>query len=207
MPILIVCAVIPGFGVGAGCTSISIEPTCPEELAVGASGEVRANEQNPGGIATYSWEVFPAGSGAFTDPTLPATTFEAAEVGDVVIRLTASDGLYQVISSCTTRIVEGAAVAVALQADPTEAEVGDTITLTCTSTGSSIALGITIAQTEGPDGQFTEVSVGTSEFIPAQAGDFTFECVGVDINSVRSEPALVSLSVTESSTSDGGGRR
>ena len=87
-----------------GCDSISIEPSCPVQLAVGESGTVSANELNPGGIPSYLWQVFPPDSGTFADPRQPITEFEALKEGEVVIRLTASDGLYQVISACTTRI-------------------------------------------------------------------------------------------------------
>ena len=37
----------------SGCTSISIAPLCPDELEVGESGTVRANERDPGAIPTY----------------------------------------------------------------------------------------------------------------------------------------------------------
>ncbi|MCH8243760.1 MAG: VCBS repeat-containing protein, partial [Planctomycetes bacterium] len=110
----------------AGCTSISIQPSCPNELAVGESGRVAANELNPGEIAIYLWQVFPSDAGTFADPGQPTTTFQAAKTGEVLIRLTASDGLYQVISSCVTSIVEPTGVAVSLTADVTEAAgVGD----------------------------------------------------------------------------------
>ena len=87
-----------------GCDSISIEPSCPAELAVGESGTVAANEQNPGAIPTYLWQVFPPDAGTFTNPQELVTEFQALKEGEVVIRLTAGDGLYQVVSACTTRI-------------------------------------------------------------------------------------------------------
>lgn len=87
-----------------GCDSISIQPSCPKELAVGESGAVAANELNPGAIPSYHWQVFPPDAGTFVQDDQPSTEFEALKEGEVVIRLTASDGLYQLVSSCTTRI-------------------------------------------------------------------------------------------------------
>ena len=87
-----------------GCTGISIAPSCPNELQVGQSAPVIANQINPGAIAKYLWEVVPPQVGRVTDATKPSTTFEALAEGDAVIRLTASDGLYQVISQCQTRV-------------------------------------------------------------------------------------------------------
>ena len=91
------------FAVG-GCTGISIAPSCPNELKVGESAPLLAAEINPGAIAKYLWEVVPPQVGRVTDPTKPSTMFEALTEGDAVIRLTASDGLYQVISQCQTRV-------------------------------------------------------------------------------------------------------
>jgi hypothetical protein len=90
-----------GFG---GCTGISIAPSCPNELQVGDSAPLLANEINPGEIAKYLWEVIPPQVGRATDPTKASTMFEATSEGVAVIRLTASDGLYQVISQCQTRV-------------------------------------------------------------------------------------------------------
>src|SRR3990172_4818609 len=87
-----------------GCTGISIAPSCPNELQVGESAPVLANEFNPGAIAKYVWEVLPPQIGRVIDPTKPSTMFEATSEGEAVIRLTASDGLYQVISQCQTRV-------------------------------------------------------------------------------------------------------
>ena len=186
----------------AGCTSISILPSCPDELAVGESGQVAANERTPGAIATYFWQVIPADGGTFADRTLPTTTFEPARTGEVVIRLTASDGLYQVISSCVTTIVESDDVAVALSASVGEAAVDEPVTLTCTSIGGSVALGVTITQDSGAAGTLTEVLVGTSEFIATEAGEATFSCIGIDINAVLSDPATISVTITPGA--DGG---
>jgi len=201
-----------------GCDSISIQPSCPNELAVGSSGRVAANEQNPGAIATYQWEVFPTDAGSFDNATVPTTTFLAAKTGDALIRLTASDGLYQVVSSCVTKIVEQAAVAVSLQANPTEAAVGEPITLTCVSTGTSVALGITIDQDSGAQGTRTDILVGTIEFRGSEPGQATFSCLGLDINAQSSAPSTVTVTITSGANSNsndntntnssgGGGRR
>ena len=202
----------------AGCTSISIQPSCPNELAVGESGRVAANELNPGEIATYLWQAFPSNAGSFADPSQPTTTFQAERTGEVVIRLTASDGLYQVISSCVTSIVESAEVAVSLTADVTEAAVDGPVGLTCTSIGTSFALGVTIVQDGGVAGTLTEVQVGTSEFLATESGEATFSCTGIDINGELSAPATVTVTITtgtdggdaNDNTNDnggGGGRR
>lgn len=87
-----------------GCTGISVAPSCPNELQVGESAPLLANELNPGAIAKYFWEVIPPEVGRVTDPTKPSTMLEATGEGKAVIRLTASDGLYQVISQCETRV-------------------------------------------------------------------------------------------------------
>lgn len=87
-----------------GCTGISVAPSCPNELQVGESAPLLANETNPGAIAEYLWEVIPPQLGQVTDPTKPSTMFKATGEGDAAIRLTASDGLYQVIARCQIRV-------------------------------------------------------------------------------------------------------
>lgn len=87
-----------------GCTGISIAPSCPNELQVNESAPLLANEINPGAIAKYFWEVIPPQVGKVTDPTKPSTMFKATSEGVAVISLTASDGLYQVISQCQIRV-------------------------------------------------------------------------------------------------------
>ena len=87
-----------------GCTGISIAPSCPNELQVDESGPLVANESNGGAIAKYLWEVIPPEIGEVADKTKPSTTFKAIKEGEAVIRLTASDGLFQVTSECQTRV-------------------------------------------------------------------------------------------------------
>ena len=88
----------------AGCTGMSIAPSCPKELAVGESAPLLANEINPGAVPKYLWEVIPSHIGRVTDPSAPSTRFEALAEGEAKVQLTASDGLYQVVSFCTTRV-------------------------------------------------------------------------------------------------------
>jgi hypothetical protein len=95
---------LPTLLVFGGCTGISVAPSCPNELQVNESAPVLANENNPGAIAKYFWEVIPPQVGRVTDPTKPSTMFKATSEGEAVIRLTASDGLYQVISQCQIRV-------------------------------------------------------------------------------------------------------
>ena len=199
-PVLCMAAVSLAVG---GCTRISIEPSCPEELVVGGLGEVAANEKDPGAIATYYWEVFPPDSGTFADPSRSITTFEALRDGEVVIRLTASDGLWQTISACTTRISGQAPVAVSLTADPTAALVGETVTLTCQSVGQTAAPDLDIEQVDGPTTELVEVSTGVVEFTPAEAGSFTFSCIGVDAEGTQSLPAQLAVSVTAAPSPNG----
>jgi hypothetical protein len=183
----------------SGCTAISIAPECPEELKVGDSGTVRANQMNPGEIATYLWEVFPPDAGTFADETAPETTFQAQREVDVVIRLTASDGLYQVISQCSTRIRGGADAAVSLQVSPASPTVGETVTLTCTALGEEQPTALVITQTDGDDVELTEVSDGVVTFTPAAAGSLSFSCVSEDADGNQSEPAQLSVTVAEPS--------
>lgn len=187
--ILLTCAL-------TGCTAISIDPECPEELRVGESGTVLANEKDPGAVPTYLWEVFPAGAGVFDDETAPKATFTAQHEVDIVIRLTASDGLYQMVAQCSTRIRGAVGLAVALDADPASALVGETVALTCTSIGEDEAIALAITQVGAGLVELTRVSDGVSTFTPTQIGDLTFQCVGENADGRHSEPAPVSVSVT-----------
>ncbi len=198
-----------------GCDSISIAPACPRELRVGETGPVQANEINPGAIATYRWEVLPAEAGVFADPTEPTTTFEATVAGEAVLSLTASDGLYQVISFCNTRITSPTSVEVALEASSTEPEVGFLVTLTCTSVGETTAASFSVTQAEGATVALSELLAGVFLFTATQVGDLTFECVGESDDGGRSDPAVVTVAVvpvTEEpdngdTNENGGGRR
>ncbi len=192
-----------------GCAAISIEPSCPNELEVGGSGPVRANQENPGSIPSYLWEVFPSDAGSFGNSAAPDTTFHAEREVDVVIRLTASDGLFQVISGCSTRIVSSAAPVVTLEAIPNPAVVGNDVMLTCASVGETQAALLTVTQVEGADVTLTDLIPGVVTFKAEQAGDFTFQCVGESAGGTQSEPASVTVGVDPatddtSDDSDGG---
>lgn len=68
------------------------------------SAPLLANEINPGEIAKYLWEVTPLGVCRVVDPTSPSTQLVGLTEGEVKVQLTASDGLYKVVSHCTTRV-------------------------------------------------------------------------------------------------------
>ncbi|MFQ5592085.1 MAG: hypothetical protein ACE5HE_13040, partial [Phycisphaerae bacterium] len=56
-----------GFLVPGGCTGISVEPSCPEEMVVGESRPLKANEQNEGAMPWYLWEVKPVDAGTIAE--------------------------------------------------------------------------------------------------------------------------------------------
>ncbi len=194
-----------------GCTRISVDPTCPEELTIGESGPVAANETHPGAIATYFWEVSPSQAGTFADPELPSTTFEASAAGNVVIRLTASDGLFQDVAECRT-LIKPPTLVVSLTAEPTAAVVGETVTLTCASTGEPQAVTFEIEQQDGDAVDLAPVSNGVATFSAGAVGEATFACVGVAEDGSRSEPAVATVSITaapddtDTDDDDGGDR-
>lgn len=184
-----------------GCTGISIAPSCPNELRVDESGPVIANEENTGAIAKFLWEATPEDAGTFTDAKAAETTFKAAKAGDVVIRLTASDGLFQVVSQCSTRIIEDVNLAVSLTASSTTATVGDTVTLTCTGNGEGDAVALTIEQVGG-DLELTHVSEGVATFTPSAAAELDFRCIGEDGQGRQSDPVSLSISVSAATAPD-----
>jgi hypothetical protein len=178
------------------CTSISIAPECPAEMQVGESRQVFANEQNPGAIARYLWEVFPPDRGSFSNATLPDPRFQALKEGEVVLRLTASDGLYQVISECRTRVQGFVGVAVRLTAMPPQADLREPVTLTCESVGSTEAVRRDIVQTEGGLVDLVEISEGVARFEADRIGDLVFRCVGENAAGDQSEPTFITVNVT-----------
>ena len=182
-----------------GCTRISVEPSCPNELAVGESGAVQANETNPGAIPTYLWETFPSSAGEFAVPDAPVTTFQAKEPGNVTIRLTAADGLYQVVSECHTTVTEAEGVAVSLSVEPDSPVVGESAMLVCRSTGETVAEVRTIEQTDGTVVELNLVSEGVSTFTPDEPGEFTFTCVGDSRGGQESEPSTLIVTVVSPS--------
>ena len=182
-----------------GCTGISVEPSCPNELAVGESGAVRANETNPGAIPTYLWEVFPSSAGEFTAPDAPVTTFQAKEPGDVTIRLTAADGLYQVVSECHATVTEAEGVAVSLSVDRGSPVVGESVMLVCRSTGETVAEARTITQADGTVVELDLLSEGVVTFTPEEPGEVTFTCVGESRGGQESEPDTLIVTVVSPS--------
>lgn len=181
--------------VAGGCTSISVAPSCPSELELGESGSVWANEQNPGGIPSYKWEVLPAGAGTFADSAKANTSFHAEQPGDAVLRLTASDGLFQVVGECRLTIQGVSGVAVSLSVDPDPIVIGGTAILFCASVGETQAVTRTLEQTDGDTVTLSPISEGVATFIPDQIGDLSFSCTGESEAGDRGPPSTVSVSV------------
>ncbi len=178
-----------------GCSGISVGPACPAELDVGESGPVAANEIEPGHIPTYLWEVFPPGSGTFVDPSAPSTTFQALLEGEALIRLTASDGLYQVVSECRTQVSGSLELIVSLEASPNPVSVGGTVTLTCISSGVIEATILSILQVDGLVVELIDDLEGVATFEADQPGNRIFQCTGEDENGVLSHSILATVYV------------
>jgi hypothetical protein len=187
-----------------GCTSISVDPECPSELTVGESGSVWANEREPGEIPTYLWEAIPSGAGTFADPTALNTSFKAEKEGEAVLRLTASDGLYQAVGECRTTIVASVNVAVALQIDPSPVVVGETAILFCSSVGETEAVTRTLEQVDGATVTLAPLSEGVATFVSNDVGDLTFSCTGATEAGQQSQPSVAAVSVV---TADDNGDR
>lgn len=191
-----------------GCTGISVEPSCPAELVVGDSGTLKAHEKDEGAVPKYEWKVLPETAGTIDKPTEPSTTFTAKAAGKATFRLTARDGLYQVISECSTRIITLASIAVALETSPSEPVAGDTVTLTC-STETIIQRGTRTIEQVDADGddavELTQVAEGTETFVATEPGDFTFRCVvasGVGDDAEQVESEILTITVAPSADSD-----
>lgn len=182
-----------------GCTAISVAPTCPEELQVGESGAVAANEVNPGAIPKYHWSVIPSDAGTFEASDQPSTTFTAAKAGDAVLRITAADGIYMVQADCDTLVVE--AIVVSLDAQPPSPTAGDLVTLTCSSDNSAVT-DFMIVQTDGTSVELADGGMGIATFTPQDAGTLGFECTGSTAAGTTSDPAAITITVAAS----GGGR-
>lgn len=193
-----------------GCTGISIAPSCPNELEVGASGVVAANVINPGAIPEYQWTANPADAGTFEDSDNPITRFTASKTGEVSITLTAGDGLYLVQSSCHITVIsdngnppgtEG--VSVSLSWNPVSPETGQPVTVTCNSTGQTPATSFELTRTAGLDVAVTPLGSRSLVFTASEAGTVTFQCIGTADNGTESEPTSITLTITDPS---GGGR-
>ncbi len=194
---------------GSGCTGISIAPSCPNQLTVGASGVVAANVINPGQVPTYSWVAIPANAGTFEDAALPITRFTASQPGEVTIQLTASDGLFQVQSFCRITVVgetpppTGSGVVVALSSNPADPVTNQPVTITCRSTGDPPATSFTFSQVAGNDVAFTLLGGSSILFTPTAAGTATFQCIGRADDGSEGNPATLELTIIEP---PGGGR-
>ncbi len=173
-------------------------PSCPDELEVGESRAVAANETNPGAIPTYLWEVLPSDAGTFADPSVPETTFQASKEGDATIRLTAADGLYQVVGECQTLVIAATVLDVLLAVEPDPAVVGETATLTCTSVGDREATTLTLEQADDASSvTLTVTGEGVADFTPVEVGDLTFRCTGTSEDGQRRATRALTVTVTE----------
>ena len=92
-----------------GCSRIAVAPSCPAELTIGQSGPIDAHESQAGAIPTYQWEAIPPEAGAFDAAAAASTRFLALQAGAVTLRLTASDGLFQVVDECRITVIAVAA--------------------------------------------------------------------------------------------------
>ncbi len=191
-----------------GCARISVAPSCPSELEIGESATLEANEQNPGAIPTYKWDVFPSEAGEFDPSDAPVTSFLAKEFGQATIQLTAADGLYQVTAACDITIVEAGDVAVSLSVDPDPPVVGEQATIVCRSVGETVTETRTMEQVGGAPVELTFASEGVATFTPAEPGDLTFICVGLSAGGRESETSTLTVTVISPSDNDNdnGGR-
>ena len=179
-----------------------IAPTCPSELEVGESGAVRANAVNPGAIPTYQWEVIPSSAGTLANSTVANTAFSASEVGVVTLRLTAADGLFQMIDECDIVVLDTVIFTIALIASPSAPNVGQSVTLNCVSTGNAVAKSFVLEQIAGVDVALTEVDDGVSMFTPDATGTLGFRCTGSTGDGLRTTVSEISLTVSDSDVDD-----
>ena len=179
----------------SSCTGIAIQPSCPAELIVGETGSVFANQRDEGAIATYKWEVFPTEAGSLTTPTAPASNFLAEKEGDATFRITASDGLYQVISECPTRIIAFSNIAVSLAADSVAVDVGTSVTLTCETQRQIDSATLTISQVEGATVELSSSAQGVATFTPGSGEELSFTCTAQNGSGEQalSDPLLVTV--------------
>jgi hypothetical protein len=165
---------------------------------------LQANEQNPGAIPTYKWEVVPAEAGDFDPADEAVTEFTAQEVGEARIRLTAADGVFQTTAECTLTVIEVGDVSVELSVTPAAPAVGESATLQCVSTGETVTATRTIEQTGGVTLELNFEAEGVATFTATDAGDYTFSCVGVSPGGIVSEPTTLQVTVPAPSSGDGG---
>lgn len=173
-----------GAGVGmfaifaTGCTRISVDPTCPEELAVGEAGTVAANARDAGAAPDYLWEVFPETAGTFADATRPTTTFTPDLAGDAIIRLTASDQLFQVVTQCVTHVAD---VAVTLAPTcPGLLNVGQSGPVQANEQNATDTTVFTWEVSPADAGTFTDPNSADTRFEPTQAGEAVLQITAVE---------------------------
>jgi hypothetical protein len=192
------CAIGCGFLVLTGCPGlipqISIDVSCPETLRIGESGEVRANEVDPGAIPTYLWQVNPPNGGVFANPASANTTFQPRVEGEVIVRLTASDSIFQVIDTCTILVEGSLPLVVSLEADDADVFLDETVTLTCESIGTDEAESVSIRQIAGRLVDLLVVDEQTVTLTPDRVGDYTFRCTGM-LGEDTSEPSDITVRV------------
>ena len=191
-------------GMVPACSRIRTAPSCPDTLEAGTSAPLQANAQQPGAIPEYLWEILPADAGTIASPDQPNTTIQALREGEAVVRLTASDGLFQVINECAVTIVGDAQVAVTINVDPAPAVAGESVIILCTSTGDLDATSFALEQVDGPPVDLAFFGEGAASFTPGEVGTLTFECVGESASGLSSEPVTVDVDVSAAPT--GGGR-
>ncbi len=186
------------------CSRITTEPSCPDLMEAGTSAPLRANAQQPGAIPEYLWEIIPEDAGAIASANQPNTTIQALREGEAVVRLTASDGLFQVVSECALTIVGDAQVSVTINVDPDPAVAGESVIILCTSTDSIDATSFALEQVDGPPVSLEFFGEGAASFTPDVEGTLTFECIGEGPNGLASDPVTVDVEVTAEPDPDGG---
>jgi len=184
-----------------GCTRITHSPECPAQAGVGQTIDLSATVSNPGAAPRYYWEAIPADAGTFGDQHLLDTTFTPAAAGQVTLKLSAADGLFMYTNQCVVE-VGGTAAEVSLLVNPVEAVIGNSVLLTCTSSGTEPAGNFTVTQTGGDPVTLTPIISGIVAFDAEIVGTFTFECVGESTNGIPTAPATGTVTVSE----DTGGR-
>jgi hypothetical protein len=190
------CVGVAAMALLGGCTRITLAPVCPGDLMVGETAALVGNPAQPGAIPTYQWTVSPSSAGTFSDATAVNTTFQALQEGEATITLTASDGLFQAVSSCTITISGFVGVAVSLEADPTLVYPEEEVTLTCSDVGVETVVDFSIFQSSGPDVELEVFEDGTATFVaPDEFGDLLFECRGANDQGLLSDVSLASVRI------------
>lgn len=181
-----------------GCARITHVPQCPVQGSVGEQITITATVRDPGGVPRYLWEVIPDNAGTFGDERAVSTTFTPSTSGRITLQLSAADGLFMYVNHCIVQVGDGGVngVAVDLLVNPEEAVIGNSVLLTCTSTGADPAATLTVTQTVGDPVALTDILPGIVAFDAEEVGTFTFQCVGVSVDGVESPPVSGTVTVT-----------